>query len=110
MDAIMGIINSNIVVLGFLWGLAVKYLPVLKWLPNKFIPYTVTILATLAKITGPPEAQAATDVAIQASLFGGLFHFLGPVLGAGWSAVQSALIYEVFARHPLEAAGVKKVV
>lgn len=97
MDAILGFLQSIVVPLGFAFGLAVKYLPALKWLPNKFIPYLNALLALLLQVFGPAEAHAG--------VFGALVHssFLGTVLGAGWSAIQSALIYEVFGRHVITA-------
>lgn len=94
MDAILGFIQSNIVVLGFLVGLAVKYQPKLKWVPNSFIPYANALIGLLAQLFGPAEAHA--------SVFGSVGHLLNPVLSAGWAAIQSALIYEIFGRHPLE--------
>lgn len=96
MDAIFGFIRDNAVILGLVLGLAMKYQPALKWVPNEFIPYINGIIVLLAKIFGPPDAQAATGAV------GATLGFLAPVVSAGWSAIQSALIYEIFGRHPLE--------
>jgi ABC-type long-subunit fatty acid transport system fused permease/ATPase subunit len=102
-DAILGFINANMVVIGFIWGLLVKYVPALTKVPNALIPWINMIVALLTSLAGPGVAHAAVaGVSIPGHTF------LGHILGAGWAAIQSALIYEVFARHPLNAAGVKK--
>lgn len=98
MDAILGFINANVVLIGFLWGILVKYLPALKNVPNTLIPYMNALLALLTGLMGPATAHAAV---LGISIGGD--GFLGHILGAGWSAIQSALIYEVFARHPIKA-------
>lgn len=98
MDAIIGFLQANVVILGFIVGLAVKYLPALKAVSNKWIPYLNTLVALLLQIFGPAEAHAGTAIL---GLGGGTF--LAHILGAGWSAIQSALIYEVFGRHLITA-------
>lgn len=93
MDAIAGFISSNMVFIGFVWGLLVKYLPALKAVPNKLIPYMNAVLALLSGLAAPGVAHAS----IGSFLSGGTF--LGHILNAGWTAIQSALIYEVFGRN-----------
>jgi hypothetical protein len=101
LDAVLGFINSNVVFIGFLWGLAVKYVPALKGIPNSLIPYMNALVALLTGMAGPGVAHAAGGI------LGG-DSFLGHILGAGWTAIQSALIYEIFGRHPANAMGLKK--
>lgn len=103
MDAILGMLQNPVIltVIQFTWGLVCKYLPRLKNIPNASIPWVNFVLALLAALAGPAPAAAAG--------FGGvLVGFFGPVWQAGWSAIQAALIYEIFARAPLTAIGVKK--
>jgi hypothetical protein len=90
------------VFIGFLWGLAVKYVPALKGIPNALIPYMNALVALFAGLTGPATAHAFLGGAISGQ------GFFGHILGAGWAAIQSALIYEVFGRHPANALGIKK--
>lgn len=97
MDAILGFINANVVLIGFLWGILVKYLPALKNVPNTLIPYMNALLALLTGLAGPGIAHAGI---LGGTLGGGFF---GHIIGAGWSAIQSALLYEVFVRHPIKA-------
>lgn len=103
MDAVLGFIHDNMLVLGFIWGLVCKYVPKLKGIPNATIPYVNALLSLLTGLAGPATAGAAV---LGLSIPG--HTLLGQLLGAAWTAIQSALIYEVFARAPLEKAGVKK--
>ena len=102
MDAIAGFIHSNIVFIGFLWGLACKYMPALKGVPNFSIPFLNTALALLTGLAGPAVAHAALGGIVGGNTF------FGHILDAGWTAIQSALIYEIFGRHPANALGIKK--
>lgn len=97
MDAIAGFINANMVWIGFIWGLLVKYLPVLKGIPNKLIPYMNAVIALLTGLLAPQAANASIGSFIHGHTF------LGHLVNAGWSAIQSALIYEVFGRHMITA-------
>jgi hypothetical protein len=99
----LGFINQNMAILGFVIGLLVKYLPALKFVPNVLIPYLITLTGILTSLFGPVDAQAATGIL---GLGGGL---LSVFITSGIEAIKSALIYEVFARHPLEARGIRKV-
>jgi hypothetical protein len=97
MDAILGALQNPVIltVIQFAWGLICKYLPALKNFPNASIPWVNFLLALLGTLAGPAPAVAAG--------FGGLLvSFFAPVMQAGWSAIQTALIYEIFARVPLE--------
>ena len=103
MDAILGALQNPVIltVIQFSWGLLCKYLPQLKAIPNASIPWVNFVLALLATLAGPAPAVAAG--------FGGvLVGFFTPVFQAGWSAIQTALIYEIFARSPLTSLGAKK--
>jgi hypothetical protein len=103
MDAILGALQNPVIltVIQFAWGLLCKYLPQLKAIPNASIPWVNFALALLATLAGPAPAAAAG--------FGGaLVGFFLPVMQAGWSAIQTALIYEIFARAPLDKLGLKK--
>lgn len=102
MDAVLGFIHSNMVWLGLIWGLVCKYVPALKNVPNALIPYVNAVVALLTGLMGPATAHAAGGI------LGG-DSFLGHILGAGWTAIQSALIYEIFGRHPMNSMGIKKV-
>lgn len=103
MDAIIGFIHDNMLVIGFIWGLLCKYVPSLKGIPNATIPYVNALLTLLTGLAGPATAGAAV---LGISLAG--HTFFGHILGAAWTAIQSALIYEVFARAPIEKAGIAK--
>ena len=106
MDAILGFLQNPAVltVAGILAGLLIKYWPPAAKIPNLLIPYLTAIVAFLVKVFGPAEAHAA-------GLIGGAVGgVLGSALGAGWQAILNSLIYEVFLRHPLAAAGVKKAI
>jgi hypothetical protein len=97
MDAILGSLQNPVIltVIQFSWGLVCKYVPKLKGIPNASIPWVNFVLALLATLAGPQPAAAAG--------FGGLLvGFFATVMQAGWSAIQTALIYEIFARVPLE--------
>ena len=102
MDAILGFLNSNVVLFGFVIGLIVKYWPKAKWVPNSLIPFLVGFVAWLSQAFGPAEAHASLGIF---KVAGGFF---APIIAAGWDAVKSALIYEVFARNPLDRLGIKK--
>jgi len=105
MDAILGSLQNPVIltVIQFTWGLLCKYLPALAKIPNASIPWVNFVLALLGALGGPAPAAAAG--------FGGvLVGFFGPVMQAGWSAIQTALIYEIFARSPLKALGAEKAV
>jgi len=104
MDAILGAIQNPVIltVIQFLWGLVCKYAPALKAVPNASIPWVNFLIALIGALAGPQVAHAAFGGAV-----GGFF---GSVLGAGWTAIQTALIYEVFARAPLKNIGFKTVV
>jgi len=103
LDAILGFINANMVVIGFIWGLICKYWPKMSGFPNALIPYATALVTLLTGLAGPATAHAG----ILGINIGG-HTFFGSILGAGWTAIQSALLYEIFARHPLEAMGAKK--
>lgn len=94
MDAILGFIQQNMVMIGFVVGLLVKYQPKLKWVPNEFIPYANIVIGLLAQLFGPADAHAG--------VLGGVFSIASPFLVAGWDAIKSALIYEIFGRHVIE--------
>ena len=103
MDAILGSLQNPVIltVIQFTWGLLCKYWPALAQVPNASIPWVNFALALCGALAGPPVAEAAG--------FGGvLVGFFMPVMQAGWSAIQTALIYEIFARSPLQALGAKK--
>lgn len=103
MDAIFGILQNPVIltVIQFAWGLLCKYLPALAKVPNASIPWVNFLLALLGVLAGPQAAHAGA--------WGALGGFFGPIAQAGWSAIQTALIYEVFARIPLEkGVGLKK--
>ena len=104
MDAILGALQNPVIltVIQFAWGLICKYLPQLKAIPNASIPWVNFLIALIGALAGPQVAHAAFGGAV-----GGFF---GSVLGAGWTAIQTALIYEVFARAPLKNIGFKTVV
>jgi len=102
MDAVFGFISSNMVLIGFIWGIIVKYAPGLSKVPNALIPYMNAILALLTGLVAPATAHAS---------FGSFMAgptFFGHIASAAWAAIQSALIFEVFGRHPLNAMGAKK--
>ena len=94
MDAILGFFNNPMVItaLQFVWGLAIKYYPRFGTWPNWTIPFCNTLIALLIALGAPHDAQAGIfgHVAVPG--------FLGLALNAGWSAVQTSLIYEVFGR------------
>lgn len=107
MDVLALLTNpATIVAVLFLWGLVVKYHPKLEGLPNALIPWMNAVIALLAKLAAPAAAHAGTlEMAhplVLLSFWGGIGGFLTPVLQAGWQAVSASLIYEVFARTPLE--------
>ena len=104
MDAILGVLQNPVTLtaIQFAWGLLVKYLPALAKVPNASIPWVNFLVALVGALAGPQVAHAAFGGAV-----GGFF---GSVLGAGWSAIQTALIYEMFARAPLKYIGLKKAV
>jgi hypothetical protein len=103
MDAILGALQNPVVltVIQFTWGLLCKYLPQLKAVPNASIPWANFLLALLGTLAGAQVAQATAAPTV-------VVGFFATVLGAGWSAIQTALIYEMFARAPLNFLGVKK--
>ncbi len=114
MDGILGFLNNEAIItmLGVVWGLFVKYNPKGQSIPNLLIPYGTAIVAFLVKVFGPADAQAAPIEAMfmaKLPIGGFLGNLLGAGISAGWLAIQNSLIYEVFLRHPLAAAGVKKV-
>jgi len=94
MEPIAGLLQNPLVLT--LLGLAVKYFPPLAKLPNLLIPFLNTALALLGALAAGTTHPAAFAVAA----FGGTF--FGTLASACWTAIQSALIYEVFGRHPLE--------
>jgi hypothetical protein len=104
MEAIFGALQNPVIltVIQFMWGLLCKYAPALKNVPNASIPWVNFLIALLGALAGPATAQAAG--------FGAVGGFFGVVLSAGWSAIQTALIYEMFARAPLKNIGFKTVV
>ena len=102
MDAVFGILQNPVIltVIQFTWGLLCKYVPALVKIPNASIPWVNFALGLFGVLAGPQPAHAG--------VWGALGGFFGPVAQAGWSAIQTALIYEMFARSPLKAMGVEK--
>ena len=94
MDAVAGLLQNPLVLM--LVGLAVKYWPPLAKVPNLLIPYINVLLALLGTIAGPATAHAGMF-----GIGGWVGNFLTPIVSAAWTAIQSALIYEVFGRHIL---------
>ena len=103
MDAVLGSLQNPVIltVIQFTWGILCKYLPQMKDIPNASIPWVNFALALCGALVGPPVAEAAGFGSV-------LVGFFAPVMQAGWSAIQTALIYEIFARSPLKALGVEK--
>ncbi|OGO47237.1 MAG: hypothetical protein A2Z30_03355 [Chloroflexi bacterium RBG_16_64_43] len=94
MEAFAALLQNPLVLT--LIGVAVKYWPPLGKLANGAIPYLNTLLALLGVLAVPAAHAGVLGIGGWA---GG---FLSPILTAAWTAVQSALIYEIFGRHPLE--------
>ncbi len=103
MDGVLGFLGNPafLTVAGIAWGLLVKYHPKWKGVPNAIIPYATAIVAFLTQLAGPAEAHAGT-LYVLAIPFGKIGGFFGPVVAAGWQAIQNALIYEVFLRSPVQ--------
>jgi len=97
MDAILGFLNNPVFItaLQFVFGLVVKYHPSWGKFPNWTIPFLNSIVALLIMLGAPQP--------VQAGVFGHIAvpGFLGVALSAGWSAIQTSLIYEVFGKGPL---------
>lgn len=86
----------------FVWGLLVKYWPILAKVPNFVIPWVNILLAALIRIASPDAAEAA-DKGILSSIshaFGWLWVPLQPIL--------AAQIYERFFRPWMDAMGISK--
>lgn len=105
MDAVFKWMSDNMVILGFVVGLAVKYVPALKFVPNTLIPYLNTFIGILTGLFGAASTGVTPALYAPAAAGGG---FLGMILGSALDAIYSALVYEVFGRHPLDKAGIKK--
>jgi hypothetical protein len=105
----MGFLNNPAVltICPILWGLAVKYNPAWKNVPNAIIPYATAVVAFLVKVFSPEAAQASPMEMLVVAKTLGIGGFFGGLLGAGlsagWQAIQNSLIYEVFLRHPANA-------
>ena len=99
------VVSSNwfLTVVGLIFGIAVKYWPPLKGIPNLLIPYITALGTLVAQLVAPAESGAMTV----ALLGGGMLGNLGTAVG---QAIWNSLLYEVFLRHPIGAAGIKKVV
>ena len=81
------------------WGLAVKYLPALKNVPNRLTPLVTLLAAILAKIATPEPAHA-----------GGFFSSIGHSLGWLLPPIQVFVqrqIYETWIKPTLEHLGFK---
>jgi hypothetical protein len=88
-------------VVPILFGIAIKYRPELKNVPNALIPYVGFALALVTKLA---ENQGLAPAGyVQAGFWGAAGGFLAPVLSAGWTAIQNSLVYEVFLRNPVGA-------
>lgn len=103
MDAVLAFLKDYAVVVMFVWGLLVKYWPALAKVPNTLIPWLNVLIGLLGQLGGGAVAPPAVHTGFVAAGFaGGAWSFLGPVIAAGWQAVQASLIYEVFGRHLTE--------
>ena len=96
MEALMGFLHGAMPVISFVFGLAVKYLPALKNIPNASIPYLNALLFLVTGLAGPTEAHAGGFL----GLGGGTF--FGSLLGSCWQSIQVSLVYEILGRHPIE--------
>lgn len=79
------------------WGLVVKYVPQLKNVPNRLLPYMNLVIAVLIKIAAPQDANAG--------LFGGFFTKIGSNLGWLLPFIQTILarqVYETWGRPTAE--------
>lgn len=96
-------------VLQFAWGILVKYHPKLAKVPNGIIPWTNALAAFIVAIAQPAPAGASTlplvplHIPVILGFWGGLGHFLVPILQAGWEAAQVSIFYEFFGRAPADA-------
>lgn len=101
MDAVLGALNNPIVLtaITLAWGLLIKFHPAFAKIPNMLIPYLNGILALVIKLAEPSvaHAQAAVGTPVDTHCI------LCAVGAAGWQAILSSLIFEVFMRHPLNA-------
>jgi hypothetical protein len=92
----------------FLWGLIVKYHPKLGNLPNASIPWVNFVLGLLQQMVTPQAAHAAglheahLLPGVVLSFWGGVGGVFAPVLQAGWQAITTSLIYEVFGKGVVE--------
>jgi hypothetical protein len=114
-ETIQLIFNQYAIAIMFVWGLACKYIPVLKNIPNATIPWVNALGYVLAALAGAavPAAHAAllgdsTGVAIKPVVMY-VPTMLGIILGGFTNSVWARQLYEGFARPVIEKWLVKKV-
>jgi hypothetical protein len=109
------IFNQYAITIMFVWGLACKYVPFLKSIPNVTIPWVNAIGYILTALAGAsiPVAHAAllgdsTGVAIKPVIMY-VPTMLGIIIGGFANAVWARQLYEGFARPIFEKWLGKKV-
>jgi hypothetical protein len=93
-DQLKAIFDGGAIIIMFLWGLLVKYVPFLAKIPNALIPWLNAIGYIIAKFA-IPEAHAGVS-SEQGFAIGGI------LLGCFTNAVWARQLYEGFGRFLME--------
>ena len=87
----------------FIWGLLVKYLPALAKVPNWLIAWTNIIGYVATKLAGGPSNVHAGEIVLHAGFFGNILPGIVPVLIGGFTnSIWARQLYEGFGRSLLE--------